>query len=109
METSSVYTVRNAYNFLNVQSPIDHVVHVSSFWHKDIPLKVVLLAWHLFRDRLPTKDSLHRQHVIDIDAQTCVGGYGVVETSSHLLHCTFFWVCLVLYFSVARHIYGYAV
>jgi len=52
---------------------------------------VVLFAWRLFRDRLPTKDNLCRRHVIDIEAQSCVGRCGAVETSSHLLlHCNFF-------------------
>jgi len=50
LDTSSVYTVRSAYNFLNVNVPVDIVVHVPSLWHKDIPLKVVLFAWRLFQD-----------------------------------------------------------
>jgi len=33
-------------------------VSVSSLWHKDVPLKVTLFAWRLFRNRLPTKDNL---------------------------------------------------
>jgi len=67
------------------------VVPASSLWHKDVPLKVVLFAWRLFRDRLPTKDNLYRRHVIDIDAQLCIGGCGEVETSSHLLfNCNIF-------------------
>ena len=87
METSSVYTVRSAYKFLTV----DDVVFVSSLWLKEVPLKVVLFAWRLLRDRLPTKDNLYRRNVVDIDDQFCVGGCGEVETSSHLLlHCNVF-------------------
>lgn len=67
------------------------MVPVSSLWHKDVPLKVVLFAWRLFRDKLPTKDNLYRRHVIDINAQLCIGGCGEEETSSQLLfHCKFF-------------------
>jgi len=52
---------------------------------------VVLFAWRLFRDRLPTKKNLYHRHVIDIEARSCVGDYGEVETSSHLfLHCNLF-------------------
>ena len=67
------------------------MVLVSSLWHRDVHLKVVLFAWRLFRNKLPTKDNLYRRHVLDTDAQLCVGGCGEVETSSHLLlHCTMF-------------------
>jgi len=53
-----------------------------------VPLKVVLFAWRLFRDRLPTKDNLLRRGVINHDSRTCVAGCDIVESSSHLfLHC----------------------
>ena len=91
LETSSVYTVRSAYKFLNANVAVDQAVPVSSLWHKNVPLKVVIFAWRLFRDRLPTKDNLSRRHVIDTDAQPCIGDCGEMETSSHLfLHCDFF-------------------
>jgi len=64
---------------------------VPTIWDKDVPLKVLLFAWRLFRDRLPTKINLHRRHVIDIDDQNCVGGCGLIETPTHLfLHCNHF-------------------
>jgi hypothetical protein len=65
--------------------------HKQGLWDKDVPLKVVLFVWRLFRDRLPSKDNFYRRQVIDIEAQSCVGGCGEVETSSHiLLHCAIF-------------------
>jgi len=45
---------------------------------------VVLFAWRLFRDRLPTKDSLIRRGIIDHESHLCVGGCGSEKTSSHL-------------------------
>jgi len=52
---------------------------------------VVLFAWRLFRDRLPTKDNLLRRGVIDHDSRMCVAGCDLVELSSHLfLHCNIF-------------------
>jgi len=91
LEASSMYTVRSAYNFLTTNFTVDLAVPVSSLWHKDVPLKVVLFAWRLFRDRLPTKDILFRRQVINFDAQACVGESGEMETSSHLLlHCDMF-------------------
>jgi hypothetical protein len=69
----------------------DNVADVPSFWHKDVPLKVELFVWRLFSDRLPTKNNLHRQNVLDFEAQTRVDGCGIVETSNHLfLRCTLF-------------------
>ena len=88
---SSSYTIRSAYNTLLAQVHVDNVVAAPSIWHKDVPLKVVLFVWCLFHDRLPTKDNLHRRHVLDFDAQICVDGCGFIETSTHLfLHCTLF-------------------
>jgi len=90
LDSSKVFTVRSAYNFLTFQPPIASpvAVVVSSLWHKDVPLKVVLFAWRLFRDRLPTKDNLIHRGVIDQDSRLCVAGCGSVEPSHHLfLHC----------------------
>jgi len=67
------------------------MVASQSIWHKDILLKIVLFAWRLFQDRLPTKDNLFRRHIIDADSRTCVSGCGSLETSPHLLlHCNTF-------------------
>jgi hypothetical protein len=90
VDPSSLYTVRSAYNTLIAQVHVE-IAAAPSIWHKDVPLKVVLFVWHLFRDRLPTRDNLHRRRVIDSDAQSCVGGCGVIETSTHLFfHCNLF-------------------
>jgi hypothetical protein len=76
VDSSSIYTVRSAYNSLIAQVHVENVVAAPPIWHKDVPLKVVLFAWRLFRDRLPTKYNLHRRHVLDFNAQNCVGGCG---------------------------------
>lgn len=105
LDSSPMYIVCSAYKFLNDQ--LNHVAEVQlpSFMHNDVPLKVGLFAWRLFCDRLSTKDNLFRRRVIDIDAQYCIGGCGVVESSS-----TYFYVviCLELYLSVGRCICGHA-
>jgi len=104
----------------NANVPVDIAVPASSLWHKDVPLKVVLFVWSLFRDRLPTKDNLFCRHVIAFDAQSCVGGCGEVETSSHLFfHCNLFgsvwnhilrWLGLsaVWPYDVANHYYQFS-
>ena len=90
LENSNAFSVRSLYNFLTLQPPADLSNDASSIWHKDVPLKVVLFAWRLFRDRLP-KDNLLRRGVIHFDSRLCVAGCGTVETSYHLfLHCNFF-------------------
>ena len=91
LETSFVYTVSSAYNFITANVLVDLVEPESSLWHKDVPLKVVLFAWRLLQDRLPTKDNHYRRNLIDIDALLCIGDCGEVETSSHLfLNCNLF-------------------
>ena len=67
LESSHVFSVCIAYNYMTFQPPIVSTVDVSSLWHKYDPLKVVLCAWRFFRDRLPTKDNLLRHGVIGND------------------------------------------
>jgi len=60
-------------------------------WRKDIPLKVSVFAWRLFRNRLPTKANLFRRGIVQHDAQMCVTRCGLVESDVHLfLHCDTF-------------------
>lgn len=44
LESFKTFTVRSAYNFQNIQPSIASPVDVSSLWHKDVSLKVVLFA-----------------------------------------------------------------
>jgi len=91
LETSHVYSVCSAYKLLIVQPPAVNVMSVSSLWNKDVPLKVVLFAWRLFRDRLPTKNNLLCHGVISVDAISCAAGCGLEKSSEHLfLHCNIF-------------------
>ena len=54
-------------------------------------MKVVLFAWRLLHDRLPTKDNLYHRGVIVADDRLCVGGCRSLESSTHLfLHCNIF-------------------
>jgi len=52
-------------------------------WRKDIPLKVDVFTWRLFRFRLPTKSNLCCRGVIPSAAQMCVAGCGFQETENH--------------------------
>ena len=98
LDSSSNYTVRSGYKFLNEQFHLASEVHLPDIWHEDVPMKVALFAWRLCRDRLSTKESFRRR-IIDVDSQSYVGGCGLFEISPHLfLHCIFFG-------SVWNHIY----
>lgn len=60
-------------------------------WHKQVPLKVSILAWRLLRDRLPTKSNLVARGIISVENRFCVSGCGQVEDVNHLfLSCPIF-------------------
>jgi hypothetical protein len=60
-------------------------------WHKQIPLKVFIFVWRLFRDRLPTKTDLVTRGIISLEAHLCVSGCGGVESGQHLfISCSTF-------------------
>jgi len=91
LDSSNAFTVRSAYKGLAHHHHTNTLISTKFMWHKDIPLKVVLFAWRLICDRLPTKDNLFRRGVIDDDARLCFGGCGSLESSPHLfLHCNIF-------------------
>jgi len=83
LETSQSFSVRSVSKFLTAK-PHDSPVAVASLWNKGTPLKVVLFAWRLFRDRLPTKENLLRRGVINHAFRACVTGCGSNEWSGHL-------------------------
>jgi hypothetical protein len=89
---------------MSASTQVDQVVPASSLWDKNVPLKVIIFAWRLFRDRLPTKDNLFCRHVITFDAHNCAGECGEMETSSHLFfHCDFFrsiWILILRWIGV---------
>jgi hypothetical protein len=85
------YTVRGAYSLLTCTDAPDEALTTSLVWHKQVPVKVSVLAWRLFRNRLPTKDNLVKRHIIASNAHFCVTGCGGVETAHHLfLSCPVF-------------------
>jgi len=91
LETSRTYSVRSAYRIITISPPLVNPVPVADLWHKDVPLKVVLFAWRLLRDRLPTKENLLHRGVLDRDSTSCAAGCDLFESSQHLfLHCNTF-------------------
>ncbi|MCI08753.1 70 kDa peptidyl-prolyl isomerase [Trifolium medium] len=92
------YTVKGVYNVLTTMDSPSVDATTDLIWHKQVPLKVSILAWRLLRNRLPTKENLATRHIISHDTQFCVAGCGGLETAHHLfLSCPIFaplW-CLV--------------
>jgi len=85
------FTVPGAYQMLMSQEILHHVVILEAPWHKNVSLKVSICAWHLFRNRWPTKDNLEQRGVINNDNLLCVSGCGQNETLDHLIiHCPIF-------------------
>jgi len=85
------YTVKGAYQLLTSVNEPHAWGFVNDIWHKQVPLKVSLFSWRLFRNRLPMKDNLVQRRVLHPDANLCVGGCGLQESVVHLfLDCTTF-------------------
>ena len=62
-DSAAGYMVKGAY--LSLLADLTVTPSASpSIWRKDVPLKVSVFAWRLFRDRLPMKDDLFRRNII---------------------------------------------
>jgi hypothetical protein len=72
-----------AYNILTALDAQDMEDTSNLIWHKQVPLKVSVLAWWLLRNRFSTKDNLVKRHIIPPDASICVTGCGGAETAHH--------------------------
>jgi len=72
---------------------------VENLWHKHVPLKVMLFAWHMFSNHIPKKDNMLRCGILQADSTLCVGGCGLEESIDHLFFCvvTSSAVCGILY------------
>ncbi|GAU41139.1 hypothetical protein TSUD_288280 [Trifolium subterraneum] len=78
------YSVREAYQILTSHQSMPLADVEDLIWHKQVPLKVFILAWRLLRNRLPTKDNLANRGIITLEAQSCVAGCGALESAQHL-------------------------
>ncbi|CAJ2661595.1 unnamed protein product [Trifolium pratense] len=85
------YSVRDAYQLLTSQELVTLDACYDLVWHKQVPLKVSILAWRLLQDRLPTKINLASRGILSSTATSCVSGCGGVESVHHLfLSCEIF-------------------
>jgi hypothetical protein len=85
------YTVRGVYRMLMRKEIHVHDDVSDAVWHKSVPLKVSICAWHLLRNKWPTKNNLRRRGIISLDSQLCLSGCGQIELADHLIiHCPIF-------------------
>ena len=85
------YSVRGVYDMLTSQEQPQLHPNMELIWHKQVPLKVFILAWLLMRDRLPTKNNLANRGFIPLEARLCVTGCRHVEDVNDLfLSCPTF-------------------
>lgn len=82
------YTIRDVCHMLAEDDPVDDLQNV--IWHKASSSKVSIFAWHLFRNRLSTKNNLIWCGIIQQNLNVCVSGCGNEEGINHL----FMW-CVV--------------
>jgi len=76
------YSVRGTYKHLTVSaSPVERFLP-DAVWLKQVPMKISVFVWWLFRNRLPTKDNLVRRRVLHHDDLACVGGCGSHESTA---------------------------
>ncbi|GAU37345.1 hypothetical protein TSUD_395260 [Trifolium subterraneum] len=85
------YTAQGAYQLLTSQQHITLAATEELTWHKQVALKISILAWRLLRDRLPTKSNLVAIGIITPRAHLCVSGCGCAESAEHIfLSCSTF-------------------
>ncbi|PNX63632.1 cysteine-rich receptor-like protein kinase, partial [Trifolium pratense] len=63
-DSETGYSVRGVYQLLTSQDMIALGDGHNLIWHRQVSLKVSILAWRLLRDRLPTKTNLVTRGVI---------------------------------------------
>ena len=83
------YTVHTGYHLLTSQDLPIVGTSDALIWHKQVPLKVSIMAWRLLHDRLLTKSNLLNRGILSPEVANCSTTCGQAETATHLLlHCT---------------------
>ena len=75
------YSVRGAYRHISSSGDLVDRTLVGDVWQKQIPSKVSILVWRLFRNRIPSKVSIR---VISLFDTACSAGCELPESALHL-------------------------
>jgi hypothetical protein len=91
-----IFSVKSCYSLLLDQRQIegvepDRLEAIKKLWKNDVPSKVLIFAWRLLLDRLPTRSALHRRGILlNQNDLHCVFCTHLSEEVSHLFfHCPF--------------------
>jgi len=85
LDLSDRYSVRSVYQKLTSLEFLSFDATSDFIWHKQVPLKVSIMAWRLLRNRLLKKDNLVARDIISHDNQLCMTRCGGIEIAYHLL------------------------
>lgn len=85
LHVSQCYMVKSGYSYLTATNNNLNEEFDSFLWLKAVPLKVNIFIWHLFLNRLSTKDNLFRRGVIDATQLPCATLCGEPEDHNNLL------------------------
>ncbi|KAK2430592.1 hypothetical protein QL285_028912 [Trifolium repens] len=80
------YSVHDAYQILTSHDSVILGEAEALICHRQVPLKVSVLAWRLLRDRLPTRANLVSRGILAPDLHDCVTGCGGIETARHCFY-----------------------
>ena len=78
------YLVRGAYRHITSSGDLVDKTLVEDVWHKQIPSKVSILVWRLFRNKIPMKDNLAQRGVISLFDTACSAGCELPESALHM-------------------------
>ncbi|KAG4982753.1 hypothetical protein JHK82_027613 [Glycine max] len=88
-DSSGYYSAKSAYNMMR------ELLHegaedkdYAELWKVKAPSKVLVFAWRVLRDRLPTRANLHKRQV-EVNVRRCLFCNRLEEDASHLFfHCS---------------------
>jgi hypothetical protein len=91
-----IFSVKSCYSMLLEQRQVDdgdsdRLKVMKKLWRNDAPSKVLIFAWRLLLDRLPTRQALHRRGILanpnDLKCAFCT--HHLEEVSHLFFHCPF--------------------
>ena len=88
-DPSGQYSVQSVYNLLRGEATMGIQDRTfEELWKLKVPTKILVFAWRLFNDRLPTKSNLHKRQV-EITYRSYSLCSSVEEDVGHLFfHCS---------------------
>ena len=71
-DSSGQFLVKSAYIAMR-EAPLEVIEDTAyaELWKMKVPNKILVFAWRLLRDRLPTRSNLHRRQV-EINDRRCL-------------------------------------